>query len=80
MFRPILEGIAGVGVIILGILFIEYLQPNASNLATDVIFLGAGVLIIRRAYRDYKKPKIQPQPVSKKNAKQNQKQQANKRK
>jgi len=72
MFQSIVEGIAGAGVIILGVLFIEYLPMNASNLATDVIFLGAGVLITRKAYQDYKKPKVLPQPQSKTQQKQQQ--------
>ena len=78
MFQSIVEGIAGAGVIILGVLFIEYLPMNASNLATDVIFLGAGVLITRKAYQDYKKPKVLPQPQSNK-TQQKKKQQAKKR-
>lgn len=33
----------------LGILFFLYIPSNALNLATNAIFIGAGVLVIKRA-------------------------------
>lgn len=43
----------GLVMIALGILFFLYIPGNALNLATNVIFLGAGVLIIRRGLTTY---------------------------
>jgi hypothetical protein len=51
--------------IILGVLFILFITDNAANVATDVIFLTAGFLIIRRAYQNSKKPKVQQKPQTK---------------
>lgn len=49
--RTILEISGGLLLIVLGLLFIAYLGTNPSELATDVIFVGAGILIIRRAFQ-----------------------------
>ncbi len=69
MIRTTLELITGAILLVLGILFLIYISPSPANLASDIIFLGAGVLIIRKANDDRKKAKLQPQP---KNAKQKQ--------
>ena len=45
--------------ILLGVLFVIYIQNSPVNFATDIIFLAAGVLIIKRAYDTNKKQKLQ---------------------
>jgi len=47
--RFYLEIIGGVVLILFGILFLRYLPFNFSELVTVVVFVGGGVLIIRKA-------------------------------
>lgn len=68
--RFYLEIIGGILLIVFGILFFIYLGLSFQEVTTDVIFVGAGVLIIRRAIQDRKQDKVQEQ-VKKKNQKGN---------
>ena len=52
--------------IIFGFLFLLYLQITFTEITTDAIFIGAGVLFIRKATIDRKQAKIQEQITSKK--------------
>lgn len=72
MMRVILEAAVGVLMIFLGILFLIYIPNSPVNLATDLIFLGAGVLIIKRAYDMNKKQKLEALAQSKNAKKQKQ--------
>lgn len=72
MLRIIVEALTGFVIIVLGLLFIRYIPNSPTNLATDFIFLGAGVLIIKRAYDMNKKQKLQALAEAK-NAKKKQK-------
>jgi small neutral amino acid transporter SnatA (MarC family) len=54
LFRVILEIIAAAFLILFGILFLVYLPLSLSELATDAIFLGAGILILRKAIQHRK--------------------------
>ena len=49
--RTIVEILGGLLLIVLGLLFVAYLGTSPSELATDVMFVGAGMLIIRRAFQ-----------------------------
>jgi uncharacterized membrane protein YkgB len=73
MLRTIVEAVVGVLMIILGMLFLIYIPNSPVNLATDLIFLGAGVLIIKRAYDINKKQKLEALAQSKSAKKQKQK-------
>ncbi len=66
--RFYLELAGGVLLIIFGILFLRYLPITISEITTDSIFIGAGVLIIRRAILSRRVGKIE-QPLGKKNHK-----------
>ena len=57
--RYYLEIIGGIVLIIFGILFLLYLPVTFSELATIVIFIGAGILMIRKAIVDQRQAKIQ---------------------
>jgi uncharacterized membrane protein len=59
MLRMVVEVATGVLMMILGILFLIYIPNNPANLATDLIFMGAGVLIIKRAFESSNKRKLQ---------------------
>lgn len=74
MLRTVLEVAGGIVVIVLGILFISYLPMNPLNLATDLIFVGVGVLLIRGAYFNRKKANTQTHLANKGSKKQNSKQ------
>lgn len=63
----------------LGILFLIYLSDNATNMATNVIFLGAGFLIIQRAYRNSKRARVERKPEGKSLRRERQKLKARKR-
>ncbi len=52
------EMIGGVVLIFLGILFFVYLPPTFSEITTVLIFVAAGVLIIRRAIVIWTREKI----------------------
>jgi hypothetical protein len=54
-----METVVGVGMLLLGILFVLYIPNSPINLATDLIFLGAGVLIIKRSYDMNRKQKLE---------------------
>jgi hypothetical protein len=77
--RTILEYTVGTMMIILGLLFILFITDNAANIATDVIFLTAGFLIIRRAYQNSKQPKVQQKPQTRNTGKARQKANTRKR-
>ncbi len=79
MLRTIVEAVTGVVMIVLGILFIIYIPNSPVNFATDLIFFGAGVLIIKRAYDNNKKQKLQALLESKKAKKQKPKQNTSKK-
>ena len=79
MLRTIVEAVTGVVMIVLGILFIIYIPNSPVNFATDLIFFGAGVLIIKRAYDNNKKQKLQALLESKKAKKQKPKQSTSKK-
>jgi uncharacterized membrane protein len=59
LFRIVLEAFTGAVMIFLGILFVIYIPNSPVNFATDIIFLAAGVLIIKRAYDMNQKQKLQ---------------------
>ncbi|MDA4111074.1 MAG: hypothetical protein OK439_00940 [Thaumarchaeota archaeon] len=61
MIRVVLEIISAILLIIFGILFLLYLPLSISELATDAIFIGAGALIMRKAFQDYKNEIIEEQ-------------------
>ena len=63
----------------LGILFLIYLSENATNVATNVIFLGAGFLIVQRAYRNNKRARVERKPEGKSPKRERQKLNARKR-
>ena len=63
--HKVLELIGGILLIVLGLLFIAYLGTNPTELATDVIFVGAGVLVIRRALQSRSGPVAQSQSTRK---------------
>jgi hypothetical protein len=65
MLRIVIEYLVGASMLALGALFLIYISDSPTNVATNVIFLGAGFLIIRRAYQNSKKP-IESKPGSKK--------------
>lgn len=67
MLRVAVEIAAGVTMIALGIMFFVYIPSSALNLATNVIFLGAGVMIIRRAFTMHKQVQAQRRVEEKKN-------------
>ena len=79
MLRMIVEAVTGVVMIVLGILFLIYIPNNPANFATDLIFFGAGVLIIKRAYEANKEQKLQVLAESKNAKKQKPKQSTNKK-
>ena len=79
MLRIVLESSAGAMMLALGILFLIYLSDNATNVATDFIFLGAGLLIIQRAYRNSKVARIERRPERKSVGRERQKPNARKR-
>lgn len=64
--RPSIEAFSGLAIIILGVLFFFYLPPNYTNVIGDAVFIGAGYLLIRRAYGKNKRALAE---VSKKNVK-----------
>jgi len=65
LIRVILEIIAAVFLIIFGILFLLYLPFTISELATDAIFIGAGALIMRRAFQDRRADRVRTQSSEK---------------
>lgn len=67
--RTIFEIIGGVSLIVLGVLFMAYLGTNPTELATDAIFVGAGVLVIKRAFQNRVRAISRPQtkPSTKRN-------------
>jgi hypothetical protein len=67
--RFYLEISGGVLLIIFGFLFLAFLPITISELATDAIFIGAGILIIRKAFIDRRLAKIQEQVAKKKQSK-----------
>lgn len=74
MLRTAVEIAAGVTMIAMGILFFVYIPSNALNLATNVIFVGAGVMIIRRGFTMYKQARTQHQVEEKRNERMKRKQ------
>ena len=52
--KSALELASGVLLIVLGILFVIYIEANLSNIASDAIFIGAGVLMFRKGFKDRK--------------------------
>jgi hypothetical protein len=62
-----LEVAGGVVLVIFGILFFLYLPINFSEVTTIIIFIGAGILIIRKAVLDRREAKVQTAIQSKKN-------------
>lgn len=64
-----LEIASSITMIVLGILFFIYIPGNALNLATNFIFIGAGVLIGRRGIRTYRQSRLQLQTQAKKSEK-----------
>ena len=79
MLRTIVEAVTGVVMIVLGVLFLIYIPNSPVNFATDLIFFGAGVLIIKRAYDNNKKQRLQALSESKNIKKQKPKQSTNKK-
>jgi hypothetical protein len=69
--RFYLQIVGGILLILFGILFLFYLQITFTEFTTDVIFIGAGILFIRKAIVDRKKERVQAE-VSRKNPKKNQ--------
>ncbi|MDG6996198.1 MAG: hypothetical protein JRN52_09770 [Nitrososphaerota archaeon] len=63
--HKVLELIGGILLIVLGLLFIAYLGTSPTELATDVIFVGAGMLVIRRALQRRSSPVAQSQTARK---------------
>jgi len=61
LIRAILEIIGAIILIVLGLLFFLFLPTTFSEISTDAIFIGAGVLIFRKALLDRRKEKIQNQ-------------------
>jgi hypothetical protein len=61
MIKAILEIIGALILIVFGLLFLAFLPITFSEIATDSIFIGAGVLFLRRAILDRRKEKIQNQ-------------------
>jgi hypothetical protein len=59
--RFYLELIGGIILIIFGILFLRYLPITISEITTDAIFIGAGVLIIRKSILNRRVQKVQEQ-------------------
>lgn len=70
--KPIIDFIVGVSLIILGALFLAFLPIGGSYVATDAIFVGAGVLIIRRGYQNARRTRNQSASKNKKNKNQQQ--------
>lgn len=68
--RTVFEISGGTLLILLGVLFMAYLGINPSELATDAIFVGAGILIIRRAFQNRVRGVSRPQANSKSKGKQ----------
>jgi hypothetical protein len=48
--RDFLEVAGGIFLILLAMLFLAYLGTDPTDIATDAIFFGAGILIVRRGY------------------------------
>lgn len=48
--RPSVEAFSGLMIIFLGVMFFFYLPLSPVNAAGNAIFIGAGYLVIRRAY------------------------------
>jgi hypothetical protein len=64
LIRIIFSIIGGVLLIVFGLLFLIYLPTSGTELATDAIFIGAGILIIRSAYLNRRREKQQAQMSS----------------
>jgi uncharacterized membrane protein YfcA len=62
------EVVGGALLIFLGILFFVYLPPTFSEITTVLIFVAAGVLVIRRAVVNWTREKI-AEEVTKSNQK-----------
>ena len=57
MLKTVAKVIGAIFLIVLGILFLAYLQRAPTEVASDAIFIGAGLLLIRSAYLDGKSAK-----------------------
>ena len=69
--RFYLELAGGLLLIVFGALFLRYLPLSISEIATDAIFIGAGVLMIRKSILDLREAKLE-QVAGKKNNKKSQ--------
>jgi uncharacterized membrane protein HdeD (DUF308 family) len=65
-----LQIVGGIILIVFGILFLLYLQITFAELTTDIIFIGAGILFIRKAFVDRRQGKIEAE-LARKNQKKN---------
>jgi len=61
LIKAVLEIIGAVILIVFGLLFLLFLPTTISEISTDAIFIGAGILFIRKALLDRNKEKIQDQ-------------------
>ncbi|HXQ91902.1 MAG TPA: hypothetical protein VN739_02775 [Nitrososphaerales archaeon] len=59
MIRVVFEIIGALILIVFGLLFLLFLPTTFSEISTDAIFIGAGVLFLRKALLDRRKKKIQ---------------------
>jgi small neutral amino acid transporter SnatA (MarC family) len=59
LIKAVLEIIGAVILIVFGLLFLLFLPTTISEISTDAIFIGAGILFIRKALQDRNKEKIQ---------------------
>jgi hypothetical protein len=61
LIRVVFEIIGALVLIVFGLLFLLFLPTTFSEISTDAIFIGAGVLLLRKALLDRRKEKIQTQ-------------------
>ena len=66
LFKIIFEIIGALILIVFGILFFAYLPHDFSEISTDAIFVGAGILFLRKAFTDRKNDRIRDQTNRKK--------------
>jgi len=58
LIRVVFEIIGGLILIVFGLLFLLFLPTTFSEISTDAIFIGAGVLFLRKALLDRRKEKV----------------------
>jgi len=59
LIRVVFEIIGALILIVFGLLFLLFLPSTFPEISTDAIFIGAGVLFLRKALLDRRKKKIQ---------------------